>query len=91
MAEQENRNAFEDYKELSDCLLHAAHFWKTDMYTWNKTLNEINIICQRLKSIESHLNSRRDELIRDTAIDASNKAGRIRELNKLQELYFNRG
>lgn len=41
------RNAFEDYPELSERLLHAASFWKVDD-TWSATLAEINKVCEQL-------------------------------------------
>lgn len=44
---ESNRNAFEDYPALSERLLHAAHFWKTDS-TWSATLQEINNVCEQL-------------------------------------------
>lgn len=50
-ANKEQAQPFEAFPKLADCLLHGAHFWKTDN-RWSETLEEINKICTLYSELE---------------------------------------
>lgn len=71
--ETDNRNAFEDYQKLADCLLHAANFWKTDS-RWSETLGEINNVCTETTSLQEENKRLREALEKIVEISDSGTA-----------------